>query len=80
MHWQADPQAFAAYLKQYNNTICGRHPIGILLHVSLPLCCSQFLRTSQAFRRKENLGLKIAGMSLLWSALHSMLDCLCHLA
>jgi len=26
------PGAFATYLKQYNNTICGRHPIGVWLH------------------------------------------------
>ena len=26
------PGAFASYLKQYNNTICGRHPIGVWLH------------------------------------------------
>jgi len=26
-----DPQAFASYLKKYGNTICGRHPIGVLL-------------------------------------------------
>eukprot|EP00051_Salpingoeca_urceolata_P027836 m.483509 g.483509 ORF g.483509 m.483509 type:complete len:291 (+) comp22972_c0_seq1:203-1075(+) len=26
-----DPQAFAAYLKKYKNTICGRHPIAVLL-------------------------------------------------
>lgn len=26
-----DPKAFAAYQKEYRNTICGRHPIGVLL-------------------------------------------------
>jgi len=26
---------FNGYLKQYHNTICGRHPIGVLLGVSL---------------------------------------------
>ena len=29
-----DPAAFTDYLKKYQNTICGRHPIGILLNVS----------------------------------------------
>lgn len=29
-----DPVAFSEYLKKYQNTICGRHPIGILLNVS----------------------------------------------
>jgi putative uncharacterized protein (fragment) len=27
---------FSSYLKQYGNTICGRHPIGILLNVNHP--------------------------------------------
>jgi len=29
-----DPQGFSEYLKEYGNTICGRHPIGVLLNVS----------------------------------------------
>lgn len=29
-----DPLAFAEYLQQYRNTICGRHPIAVLLNVS----------------------------------------------
>ena len=29
---------FNGYLKQYHNTICGRHPIGVLLAVSLFHC------------------------------------------
>ena len=29
-----DPAAFSDYLKQYQNTICGRHPISVLLNVS----------------------------------------------
>lgn len=29
-----DPAEFARYLKQYGNTICGRHPIAVFLHVS----------------------------------------------
>ncbi len=28
---QLDHPAFAAYLKKYGNTICGRHPIGVFL-------------------------------------------------
>lgn len=28
------PSAFSEYLKRYNNTICGRHPIGVMLQVS----------------------------------------------
>ena len=29
-----DPVTFSEYLKKYQNTICGRHPIGVLLNVS----------------------------------------------
>lgn len=28
-----EPSAFTEYLKRYNNTICGRHPIGVMLQV-----------------------------------------------
>lgn len=28
-----NPTEFTNYLKKYGNTICGRHPIGILLQV-----------------------------------------------
>lgn len=28
-----NPSAFVEYLKRYNNTICGRHPIGVMLQV-----------------------------------------------
>jgi len=27
-----EPGAFAEYLREYRNTICGRHPIGVLLN------------------------------------------------
>ncbi|KAI8468186.1 MAG: MEMO1 family [Monoraphidium minutum] len=30
---KGDPEAFAAYQKEYRNTICGRHPIGVLLNM-----------------------------------------------
>lgn len=29
-----DPDAFKKYLLEFENTICGRHPISIFLHVS----------------------------------------------
>ena len=29
-----DPVGFTSYLRDYQNTICGRHPIGVLLNVS----------------------------------------------
>ena len=28
---QLDHEGFSAYLKKYQNTICGRHPIGVFL-------------------------------------------------
>ena len=28
-----DPAGFTHYLKQFGNTICGRHPIGVLLNM-----------------------------------------------
>lgn len=28
-----NPADFTDYLKRYSNTICGRHPIGVLLQV-----------------------------------------------
>ena len=30
-----DPASFTDYLKKYGNTICGRHPIGVLLQVRI---------------------------------------------
>ena len=30
---QGRPEVFTEYLRQYKNTICGRHPIGVLLNV-----------------------------------------------
>lgn len=30
-----DPESFYSYLKKYGNTICGRHPIGVLLQVNI---------------------------------------------
>lgn len=35
---QGDPKAFADYQAEYRNTICGRHPIGVLLNVSGLYC------------------------------------------
>ena len=42
---QGDAEGFAAYLEKYGNTICGRHPIGILLNVS----SSSFSSRSKSF-------------------------------
>ena len=35
------PDGFAKYLDKYSNTICGRHPIGVLLQVSLHCSASR---------------------------------------
>ncbi|KAG8444371.1 hypothetical protein GDO86_009528 [Hymenochirus boettgeri] len=34
---QLDPVPFGNYLKKYHNTICGRHPIGVLLNAATEL-------------------------------------------
>uniref|UniRef100_A0A8C5QK97 Protein MEMO1 n=1 Tax=Leptobrachium leishanense TaxID=445787 RepID=A0A8C5QK97_9ANUR len=34
---QLDPLPFSNYLKKYHNTICGRHPIGVLLNAATEL-------------------------------------------
>lgn len=34
----ATPMHFKDYLLEYDNTICGQHPIGVFLHVSHPRC------------------------------------------
>lgn len=38
-----DPDAFKQYLLEYDNTICGRHPISVFLHVSASLFGSLLL-------------------------------------
>lgn len=38
---QQDPTAFAAYLQKTDNTICGRHPIAVLLN-ALQHCEGKF--------------------------------------
>lgn len=35
-----NPATFTEYLKRYNNTICGRHPIGVMLQVLKINCYS----------------------------------------
>ena len=32
---ELDPKGFHDYLEKYSNTICSRHPIAVLLNVSL---------------------------------------------
>lgn len=39
-----DPDAFKKYLLEYDNTICGRHPISVFLHVSAPNCLKVAIR------------------------------------
>nr|ACO15039.1 MEMO1 [Caligus clemensi] len=51
-----DHDAFAAYLKKYRNTICGRHPIGVFLGMvkairqrgDAPEMCLKFLKYAQS--------------------------------
>jgi len=39
-----DPDAFKKYLLEYDNTICGRHPISVFLHVSASNCLEDLIR------------------------------------
>jgi len=39
---QLNPTEFTEYLRKYGNTICGRHPIGVLLNVRTLLTKMQF--------------------------------------
>ncbi|KAL8162007.1 hypothetical protein V2J09_013496 [Rumex salicifolius] len=51
-----DPDAFKQYLLKYDNTICGRHPIGVFLHM-LKHCSTKmkvrFLRYEQSSQCKS---------------------------
>lgn len=51
-----NPEAFKAYLKEFDNTICGRHPISVFLHM-LKNCSTKitikFLRYEQSSQCKS---------------------------
>ncbi len=53
---RGDPEEFRAYLDDYRNTICGRHPIAVLLHM-LRHCGTrhrtEFVRYAQSSRCKH---------------------------
>ena len=57
-----DPEAFTNYLKEYGNTICGRHPIGVLLNAIQYMkksmnghrLCLKFLQYDQSNRCTDN--------------------------
>lgn len=53
---QLDPPSFSNYIKKYRNTICGRHPIGVLLNVSAPEHESDELAPLFAPERFHNSG------------------------
>ncbi|KAM7258571.1 hypothetical protein ACFE04_014312 [Oxalis oulophora] len=51
-----DPDAFKQYLKKYDNTICGRHPIAVFLHMvrnSATKIKIKFLRYEQSSQCKS---------------------------
>ena len=58
---QGKPEEFAGYMKDYANTICGRHPIAVFLHVShcgpaLAVATDSsilFLRSASSFVHKD---------------------------
>lgn len=45
-----DADSFKQYLQQYENTICGRHPISVFLHVSHISLSPSFLYTRFALK------------------------------
>eukprot|EP00052_Salpingoeca_macrocollata_P001572 m.26302 g.26302 ORF g.26302 m.26302 type:complete len:291 (-) comp11492_c0_seq1:20-892(-) len=67
---QVDPPAFAAYLKKFENTICGRHPIGVLLNAlqELPqqptVKFVQYAQSSQC-RKKSDSSVSYASASVV---------------
>lgn len=48
------PDDFSAYLKKYKNTICGRHPIGVMLNVSCFVYLKSLLETLITLARCVN--------------------------
>lgn len=50
-----DADAFKQYLLEYDNTICGRHPISVFLHVSTSL-----KHIKMVFIKESSIPLKIA--------------------
>lgn len=58
-----NPTAFSDYLKKYNNTICGRHPIGVLLQAvkcldsrgyKMNLKFLQYAQSSQCYHMSDS--------------------------
>lgn len=60
---QLNPSAFTEYLKKYANTICGRHPIGVMLQAVHALKSQgyqmsfkflQYAQSSQCFNMNDS--------------------------
>lgn len=49
---RGDPEAFEQYLLEYDNTICGRNPISVYLHVSISVF---FLPQWEYWKRSSNI-------------------------
>lgn len=49
---RGDPDAFEQYLLEYDNTICGRNPISVYLHVSISVF---FLPQWEYWKRSSNI-------------------------
>lgn len=54
-----DPDAFKKYLSEYDNTICGRHPISVFLHVSSSYIFSSH-QIDLTLRSERTLGMLFA--------------------
>ncbi len=69
-----DSRGFAAYLREFGNTICGRHPIGVLLN-ALDACrptaahSCKFVRYAQSSRARRPDDSSVSYASgIVWSA------------
>lgn len=60
-----DADVFKRYLSEFDNTICGRHPISVFLHVRFAACLNSLLSLSSKFSL-ANLNLPISDVEELF--------------
>jgi AmmeMemoRadiSam system protein B len=62
-----DAAAFASYQARYRNTICGRHPIAVLLHM-LPHCAARFDIAFNSYDQSSRVVDPLADSSVSYAA------------
>lgn len=64
-----NPQGFAEYLENTNNTICGRHPIALLLHTIAAAqrikCTLKFVQYAQSSACKHRVDSSVSYASAI---------------